>query len=98
MSVLTAIGLGLIVCGLAGAETGRLARHRTAGLAALGQLCGAADSATKGDTVGCTLCTTFAVALAWAWWNGGGDDDTKRGLRRLRRTFTPVRRTAPAPA
>lgn len=39
-----------------------------------------------------------AAVSVWLWWTNGGDDDTKRRLRRLKKTFTPVRRTAPAAA
>lgn len=34
----------------------------------------------------------------WLWWTNGGDDDTKRRLRSLKRAFSPVRRTAPSAA
>lgn len=34
----------------------------------------------------------------WRWWNGGGGNDTKRRLRKLRTRFAGVRRTAPAAA
>ncbi|GAA1111975.1 hypothetical protein [Streptomyces javensis] len=98
MNLLISIGLGLMACAFAGGFTGRLALHRAAGLQALAEVCAAADSAAEGNAVVCSLFTTLAVGLAWIWWKGGGGDDTKRGLRRLRRAFTPVRRTASAPA
>lgn len=34
----------------------------------------------------------------WMWWKSGGDDDTKRRLRKLGRAFAGVRRTAPVAA
>lgn len=46
------------------------------------------------------LSTAFVAAVfaynLHAWWKGGGDDDTKRRLRKLGRSFTGTRRTAPA--
>lgn len=40
----------------------------------------------------------FCVGYLYQWWKHGGGDDTKRRLRRLKRAFTPVRRTAPSMA
>lgn len=34
----------------------------------------------------------------WMWWRNGGDDDTKRRWRTLKKKFEPVRRTAPVTA
>ncbi|MER5302239.1 hypothetical protein ABT039_22650 [Streptomyces lasiicapitis] len=98
MNVVTMTGLALIVCSIAALLTGRLAPHRVFGLQALGYLLIASAAAAAGDISGCTICACLGLGCAWVWWKNGGDDDTKRGRRRLRRAFTPVRRTAPASA
>jgi hypothetical protein len=40
----------------------------------------------------------FAGFYLWHWWTNGGDDDTKRRLRKLAKKFQGRRRTAPATA
>ncbi|MDX3165910.1 hypothetical protein PV516_19170 [Streptomyces scabiei] len=98
MSVLEAVALGLLVCAIAGALTGRLAYYRTSGLVGVANLMGAAHAASEGNVVATSITASLGLALAWIWWKGGGNDDTRRGRRRLRRLFTPARRTAPAPS
>jgi hypothetical protein len=41
---------------------------------------------------------TLVAFNLWLWWNDGGDDDTKRRLRKLKKKLTPVRRMAPVTA
>jgi hypothetical protein len=48
------------------------------------------------DVLGQWWNAAYSGFWAWLWWRGGGGDNTKRRLRRLRKKFTPVRRTAPA--
>ncbi|MER0443080.1 hypothetical protein ABR738_00565 [Streptomyces sp. Edi4] len=96
MSVLITLGLGVMACAYAGMLTGRLAGYRASGLLAVSSILGAAHSVRSHHTVNACLFAVQAAVLAWAWWNGGGGDDSRRGLRRLRHLFTPVRRTAPA--
>ncbi|MCZ0983843.1 hypothetical protein O1L60_44580 [Streptomyces diastatochromogenes] len=96
MSVLIALGLGVMASAYAGLLTGHLTGHRANGLLSVSSILGAADSVREHHTLVACLFAVQAAALAWAWWNGGGGDDFRRGKRRLRRLFTPVRRTAPA--
>ncbi|MFF9204379.1 hypothetical protein ACF1AE_21670 [Streptomyces sp. NPDC014986] len=98
MNTLTAMGVGLVACGIAALLTGRLVRHRAVGLVALGEFFGAADCAAADNPSGSAILAAIGLACTWLWWKGGGDDDAKRRRRRLRRMFNPVRRTAPAPS
>ncbi|MCF1592475.1 hypothetical protein [Streptomyces muensis] len=91
-------GFAFAMCGLAGFFSGRLATHRAAGLEALGTLCAAVGALRLGNLPLTGMSTVLTLLLAWTWWKGGGGDDTRRGGRRLRRMFTPSRRTAPAPS
>lgn len=78
---------------------GRIKPHQVSGWWALG------DGAVL---LGCVLARIDVLWTAWVagifawnlyvWWTGGGDDDTKRRLRKLGRAFTGIRRTAPAGA
>lgn len=52
-------------------------------------------SALEHSALGQVVDAAFFACWAWAWWNGGGGDSTKRRLKKLGRKFTPVRRTAP---
>lgn len=49
-----------------------------------------------GQHIASYIDAVMCVGYLYQWWKHGGGDDTKRRLRRLKRAFTPVRRTAPS--
>ncbi|MEV6791297.1 hypothetical protein AB0M87_04690 [Streptomyces sp. NPDC051320] len=98
MSVLSATGLALILCALAGSLTGRLARHNVFGLDAIAWGLFGIQDAREGSWPWALVMAGGCAYLAWKWWTGGGGDGTKRRLRQLGKLFQPTRRTAPSPA
>ncbi|MGW4889628.1 hypothetical protein [Streptomyces murinus] len=98
MSVLSALANGLSVCAVLGLLTGRLAPHNAMGLfAVLCVLDGIADI-RMGHPVYASVDAAISVIFALIWWFGDGGGGTRRRLRRPRRRFRAVRRTAPATA
>lgn len=77
---------------------GRLKRHHYAGLLAVASGIWAVHDIHTHSWPSAALQTAFAAWEAWAWWKGGGGDDTKKRLRKWSRAFTPNRRTAPSAA
>ncbi|WP_432041077.1 hypothetical protein [Streptomyces chartreusis] len=96
MTIVTATGLGILLCTAAGALTGRLAVGPGDGLAALGFALiavGRMDEAPPAAVVN----TALAAYFAYRWWNGRDDQGgTRRRLREGLRHFTGRRRTAPS--
>ncbi|MFJ4418241.1 hypothetical protein [Streptomyces sp. NPDC088925] len=93
---LNSAGIGLLVIGLAAQLTHRVQEYAARGLLALG--CGASTlaGALNGGSIWTYLNAALTAWHAYAWWTGGGGDNTRRRLRETARRFTPVRRTAPA--
>ncbi|MFF3848000.1 hypothetical protein [Streptomyces sp. NPDC002328] len=98
MSILSAAGLALVLCGMAASLTGRLPAHRVNGLMGLGNGLISLSSINRGEWLWALLNASACAVCLWLWWHGGGGDDTRRRLRCLRRRFHGVRRTAPATA
>jgi hypothetical protein len=96
VSPLDTAGIALTVCAVAAAITRRIPWYQLEGLIAVAEFLYALAGLAAGDFVGALACGGVGAWYAVRWWRGGGGDDTKRRLRRLRRAFTPVRRTAPA--
>lgn len=51
-----------------------------------------------GQMTAASLILAATAYWTYQWWRHGGDDDTKRRLKKWGRAFTPVRRTAPQAA
>ena len=68
------------------------------GLLALSQVLVCLAGFVTGNTVSASISGAAAGYLAWKWWTGDGDDNTKRRLRKWARRFRGVRRTASAGA
>lgn len=96
--VLNAAGTALVVCGLAGMFTHRLAYYKVNGVMCLGNICNLLGNVLSENTVSASIVAAAAALTGWLWWKGGGGDDTKRRLRSLVRRFQGVRRTAPSPS
>lgn len=85
-------GRALVMLGL-----GRMENYRASGWFAVGD----GPLVIGGVVAQAPVFVTAFVAAVFAynlhaWWKGGGGDDTKRRLRKLGRSFTGTRRTAPA--
>lgn len=76
----------------------RLAESTCYGLMAFSQVLVCTAGFVTGNTMAASISGAAAGYLAWQWWNRGGDDKTKRRLRKWARRFRGVRRTAPAGA
>lgn len=96
MSFLSALGMAIAVCAVAGGWTGRLKWYQVDGLNGLSFGLYSIDSFQQHDWLWALFWTAACAFFTSQWWKGGGGDDTKRRLRRWAKAFTPVRRTAPA--
>ena len=76
--------------------SGRISYKTASGWMALLTTGGGVGSAIAGWTSNVYLHAGFTAWMAWAWWNSGGGDDTKRRLKSWARRFQAVRRTAPS--
>lgn len=95
MSVLTAMAVALMVCGVTGHLTRRIPRYRGLGLVGIAEGLLSIQSIREGDWLRALLLGAVCAVCLYGWWRGGGGDGTRRRLRHLRRHFQGVRRTAP---
>ncbi|MFD1656952.1 hypothetical protein ACFSL4_01555 [Streptomyces caeni] len=96
MSVLSALALGLVVSAITGVITKRLRFHQGDGLMAIAFALWGLNDLRGGRSFWALFDAACCAFYAYGWWHGGGGDGTRRRLRRLRRRFQGVRRTAPA--
>lgn len=96
MSPLDTAGIALTVCAIAANLARRIKPYQCDGLIAVAEFLYALGGLAAGEFWGASVCGGIGAWFAVRWWRGGGGDDTKRRLRKLRRAFQPVRRTAPA--
>lgn len=94
---LPGFGVAILVCAGAAFWSGRLKFHQFQGLCALANFAFAIDGVTTHFSVVASINAASGAVSAYLWWKGGGGDETKRRLRKLRRSFTGSRRTAPSP-
>ncbi|MFJ8153899.1 hypothetical protein [Streptomyces sp. NPDC094468] len=98
MSVLSALGLGLLASASAARFANRIRHHQMFGLSAIAFVLWGLDDLRHAHPITTLYDAAAAAAFAHMWWHGGGGDSTRRRLRQLRRRFTGVRRTAPSAA
>ena len=95
--VLSWLGTGLLV-GSVLARCARLIReHQACGIRAVAFGLYSIAEIHENEPLLAALSAALCAWDAHDWWRGGGGDGTRRRLRSLRRRFTAVRRTAPAP-
>ncbi|MGW1039568.1 hypothetical protein [Streptomyces sp. bgisy153] len=96
MNIVTATGLGIVLCTVAGVLTDRLPIGPADGLVALGFsliAVGRMDESPLAAVVNSALAAYFA----YRWWNGrDGQGGPRRRLRAGFRRFVGRRRTAPS--
>jgi len=96
VSPLESAGTALSLCALAAFITRRIKSHQCNGMLALSDFLFVLHDLADGRFGSAVVSGTIGAWFALSWWRGGGGDDTKRRLRKLREKFTPARRTAPA--
>lgn len=92
------VGAAIFLCGVAGGMSGRLKTYQANGVYAVGNFAFVIAGVSEHQWLGPMINSASGAVSAWMWWKGGGGDDTKRRLRKLSRSFTGTRRTAPAGA
>jgi hypothetical protein len=97
MTPLTAVGLGIVFCAVAGVLTRRLSTGTADGLSALGWALAAIGRMNEPPLLVAVVDCALAAYFAYYWWNGrGGDGGRRRRLCTRVRRFLERRRAAPA--
>ncbi|MFF2094804.1 hypothetical protein [Streptomyces sp. NPDC058202] len=98
MNALGYSGLACLVVGAAGLASGNLRTHHFSGFVGAEFGFFALDDLRHHSYSWALIEAAACAFFAWHWWNDGGDDDTKRRLRKWARRFQATRRTAPSAA